>query len=99
MIRTFPGRSTSAGAFTKTFIFDNFGKPILSVKTEVSKTGNHWEDTYDIPEDGVFIVLTRDVSNTGKDNSFFEIVPENGTISNEQKKLLKNLKEGRELWA
>lgn len=85
------GRSTGSGAYTQSKVYDPGGNEICP-DTESSKSGNHWEDTFNL-EDGIaYLILTEDYSNSGKDNSC-AITEGECELSEAQKELKKNFEE------
>jgi len=73
----FPGRSTKMGAFTKTYVFQlNKGVPIpIAPKyTKSSKTGNHWNDIYELEEGQEYLIITTDITNRGNHHCSWKVV-------------------------
>jgi len=95
IIKKFPGRSTDQGAFTQTCVMNALGD-VLIPQTKNSKTGKHWEDQYFLPNDKnayPIVFLTKDITNSGKNNSFWEILPEGAEPLPCQKRLIRELEE------
>jgi len=85
------GRRTGRGAYTQSNVYDLSGNEICP-KRESSKSGNHWEDSFNLEDGIVYLVLTEDYSNSGKDNSCARIEGESD-LSEAQKELKKNFEE------
>lgn len=86
------GRSTGRGAYTEAKVYAPDGDEIIPNR-EPSRSGNHWEDAFELEERCTFLVLVTDVSNSGKDNSYARIEGE-GELSEVQKKLKDDFEKG-----
>lgn len=82
------GRSTGCGAYTEAKVYALDGSEVDSNR-ESSRSGNHWEDTFELEEGCAFLVLVTDASNSGKNNSYARIEGE-GTLSEIQLELKKD---------
>jgi len=82
-----PGRRTGSGAFTEAKLFASDGNEIVGKRCS-SRSGNSWEDIFDLPDNEVFLMLVTDISNSGKNYSTFKIV---GTVGREEEKSLSEI--------
>lgn len=82
------GRSTGRGAYTEAKVYAPDGREIAPNR-ESSRSGNHWEDVFELEEGCTFLVLVTDISNSGKDDSYARIEGE-GVLSEIQLELKKD---------
>ena len=70
----FDGRRTKMGAYTSTSVFEIQNTlPILinPIKTEYSRTGNHWTDYYQLELGKTYLIVVTDISNSGKHYCYY----------------------------
>ena len=70
----FDGRSTKMGAYTSTSVFEIQNTlPILinPIKTEYSRTGNHWTDYYQLELGKTYLIVVTDISNKGMHHCYY----------------------------
>lgn len=97
MVTKEAGRNTGSGAFTEAKVFAPDGSEVISKRIS-SRSGNSWEDVFDLPDGMIFLMLLTDISNSGKNYSRFKFLgtEDEKNLSVAQLKLLDEFKKKNE---